>query len=235
LLVEHSNMLSLGWNVITRAAPSWWHVNLGTTYLNVPLATVSFISWQLSHVSTIEKKLVKQQYLQHMPSQYSELRPTNGQHRLAGLGHPSIFQGGLRLGFVTARHPSSGHQPNCAALNRGCHLYSAWRPSRWALAHITSLLCTALTVHIARKCLWFTWWWKLTNDALGWLYENSACYTPFTRYNWLSHRLYNPSDNRLDVCIHDATCCPTGCQIGLTTVLTTGCILKNVTKWWVSE
>jgi len=33
-------MLSLGWNVITRAAPSWWHVNLGTTYLNVPLATV---------------------------------------------------------------------------------------------------------------------------------------------------------------------------------------------------
>jgi len=40
LLVEHSNMLSLGWNVITWAAPSWWHVNLGTTYLNVPLATV---------------------------------------------------------------------------------------------------------------------------------------------------------------------------------------------------
>ena len=29
-----------GWNVITRAVPSWWHVNLGTTYLNVPLATV---------------------------------------------------------------------------------------------------------------------------------------------------------------------------------------------------
>jgi len=40
LLVEQSNMLSLGWNVITRAAPSWWHVNLGTTYLNGPLATV---------------------------------------------------------------------------------------------------------------------------------------------------------------------------------------------------
>jgi len=33
LLLEHSNMLSLGWNVITRAAPSWWHVNLGTTYV----------------------------------------------------------------------------------------------------------------------------------------------------------------------------------------------------------
>ena len=29
-------------------------------------------------------------------------------------------------------------QPNFAALNRGRHLYSAGRPSRWALAHISS-------------------------------------------------------------------------------------------------
>jgi len=26
-----------------------------------------------------------------------------------------------------------------AAFNRGCHLYSAGRPSRWAFAHISSL------------------------------------------------------------------------------------------------
>jgi len=31
---------------------------------------------------------------------------------------------------------SSGRQPNVAALNRGRHLRSAGRPSRWALAHI---------------------------------------------------------------------------------------------------
>ena len=31
---------------------------------------------------------------------------------------------------------SSGCQPYFAALNRGRHLYSAGRPSRWALAHI---------------------------------------------------------------------------------------------------
>jgi len=31
---------------------------------------------------------------------------------------------------------SSGCQPNFAALNGGRHLYSAGRPSRWALAHI---------------------------------------------------------------------------------------------------
>ena len=29
-----------------------------------------------------------------------------------------------------------------AALNRGRHLYSAGRPSRWALAHISSYLCS---------------------------------------------------------------------------------------------
>ena len=42
----------------------------------------------------------------------------------------------VRLGSVTARHSSSGRQPNFAALNRGRRLYSAGRPSRWALAHI---------------------------------------------------------------------------------------------------
>ena len=47
-----------------------------------------------------------------------------------------IFQRVSHLGSVTARHSSTGHQPNFAALNRGRHLYSARGPSRWALAHI---------------------------------------------------------------------------------------------------
>jgi len=82
------------------------------------------------------EKLVKQQYLLHMSSSYGELRPTNGWDRLASLGHPSKFQWVWRLGSITARHSSSGRQPNFAALNRGRHLYSTGRPSRWALAHI---------------------------------------------------------------------------------------------------
>ena len=57
---------------------------------------------------------------------------------MANLGHPSKFQRVSRLGSVTARHSSSGRQPNFAALNRGRHLYSAGRPSGWALAHISS-------------------------------------------------------------------------------------------------
>ena len=51
-------------------------------------------------------------------------------------GTPSKFQLVSPLGSVTARHSSSGHQPNFAALNRGRHLYSAGRPSRLALVHI---------------------------------------------------------------------------------------------------
>jgi len=94
------------------------------------------ISSQLSHVSTTGKKLVKQQYLLRMSSQYGELRPTCGSDRFVSLGHYSKLQRLSCLGSVTARRSSSGRQPNFAALNRGCHLYSAGRPSRWALAHI---------------------------------------------------------------------------------------------------
>ena len=94
------------------------------------------------------KKLVKQQCLPHMSSQYGELRSTSGWDLLASFGHSSKFQRVSRLGSVTARHLSSGRQPNFAALNRGRHLHSAERPSRWALAHILvlmSLLSIAVT------------------------------------------------------------------------------------------
>ena len=48
---------------------------------------------------------------------------------------------------ITARHWSTGRQPNCGVVQgmelrnfrRGCHLYSAGRPSRWASAHILAL------------------------------------------------------------------------------------------------
>jgi len=73
-----------------------------------------------------------------MPSQYGELRPTSSWDLLASLGHPCKFQRVLCLGSVTARHYSSGCQPNSTALNRGRRLYLAGRPSHWTLAHISS-------------------------------------------------------------------------------------------------
>jgi len=54
------------------------------------------------------KKIVKQQYLFHISSQYGELRPTNWWDQLASLGHPSKFQQASCLGFNTA--PTSLNQ-----------------------------------------------------------------------------------------------------------------------------
>ena len=51
------------------------------------------ISSQLRHVSTIGKKIVKQQYLLHMFPQYGELRPTSGWDRSGSLGHTADFDG----------------------------------------------------------------------------------------------------------------------------------------------
>ena len=48
------------------------------------------------------------------------------------------------IGSVTARHSGSGREPNFAALSTGRHLYSAGRPSRWALAHIL-VICSSGT------------------------------------------------------------------------------------------
>jgi len=78
-------------------------------------------------------------------SEYGELRPTSGWDRFGSLGHPSYFQRLPRLRSVSARQSSSERQPNFAALNRGRHLCSAGRPSRWALAHISSF-CSANSV-----------------------------------------------------------------------------------------
>jgi len=83
------------------------------------------------------KKLLKQKCLLQMSLQYGELRSTSGWDCFVSLGHPSICQRVWRLGSVTARHSSSGRQPNFAAMNRGRHLYSAGWPSRWALTHIS--------------------------------------------------------------------------------------------------
>ena len=107
------------------------------------------------------KKVVKQQCLPHMSTLYGELRPTSGWDLLASLGHACKFQRVSRLGSVTARHSSSGRQPNFAALNRGCHLYSAGRPSRWALAHVSSLeSVTKLTTKKGRPAMrtWRAGW-----------------------------------------------------------------------------
>jgi len=55
-------------------------------------------SSQLRHVSTIEKKLVKQQYLLQLTAQHGKLRTTNSR--------------ASRLSFITAVMSLTGSQPN---------------------------------------------------------------------------------------------------------------------------
>ena len=110
------------------------------------------ISSQVRHLLTIWKELTKQQYLPYIAIQYGELRPTRGWDLLASLRHQCKFQHVSRLGSVTARQSSSGRQPNFAPLNRGSHLYSAWRPSRWAFAHI--LVITGFHFYSYSKLDW---------------------------------------------------------------------------------
>ena len=88
------------------------------------------ISWHVRHILTIGKKLVKQQYLLQMSSQYGKLQPTNGCDRLASLRHPSEFQRVSRLGFVTAPKSLNGGQPNfawCLAVSCACTSYIHFR------------------------------------------------------------------------------------------------------------
>jgi len=81
---------------------------------------------QLRHVSTLGKKLVKQQYLLHMFSQYGELRPISSWDWFTSLGHPSKFQCVSGLGFVRATTLLNGGQPNfvwCLAISWAATLY----------------------------------------------------------------------------------------------------------------
>jgi len=96
------------------------------------------ISSQLRHVSTIGKKLVKQQYLLYMSPQYGELGPLAAEIVSLVWCTPGNFNGFRVLAALL--HGTIVSQT--AALNRGRHLYSAGRPSRWALAHILVVVIT---------------------------------------------------------------------------------------------
>jgi len=57
----------------------------------------------------------------------------------------------------TAWHSCSGRQPNFVALTRGCHLYSAGRPSRRALAHILVVFSFFIILFCLVPCGRLSW------------------------------------------------------------------------------
>jgi len=125
---------------------TWLAGNAGTKK-NRHLHTIAQLCWaislQLRHVSTIGKNLLSSNISPTCPYNMVNLGPLaaeivslvwgtlanlNGFRFLAALLHGTLVM------CVS----------QTAALNRGRHLCSAGRPSRWALAHISSLLWNLL-------------------------------------------------------------------------------------------
>ena len=102
------------------------------------------------------KKIVKQQYLLHMSSQYGELRPSNGWDRFGSLVHPSWFQRVSRLGSVSARHSSTGRQPNCGVEQRAPPIFGKAAITLgivpWALSHILVCICYSIYLILFGVC-----------------------------------------------------------------------------------
>jgi len=99
------------------------------------------ISSQIRHYRQSKKNFLSSNISPYMSLQYGELRPTSGWGRFVSLGTPANFNG---FCFLAALLHSQ-----TAALNRGCHLYSAGRPSRWALAHISSFFWFLRSLHLS--------------------------------------------------------------------------------------
>jgi len=91
---------------MTQKSPSVHHRTTLSSYI--------FATKAYTGTDNIGKKLVKQQYLVHMSSQYGERLFSNSWDRFGSLGHPSKFQRVSSLGFVTAPTSLDGRQPNFA-------------------------------------------------------------------------------------------------------------------------
>ena len=110
------------------------------TQKNRHLGTITQLCWavpvssQLRHRQS-EKNLLSSNTTSTCPRNMVNFGPLTAEIGSGVWGTPENFNG-FRVGSLTARHSTSGHQPNFVALNRGRHMYSAVRPSRWALADI---------------------------------------------------------------------------------------------------
>ena len=98
------------------------------------------ISSQLRHVSTIGKNLFSSNTSATCPGNMVNFGLLSAEIGSGVWGTLANFNRFHLLAALLHGSQSIGHQPNFAALNRGRrHLYLTGRPSRWALAHISSI------------------------------------------------------------------------------------------------
>jgi len=92
------------WNVLHAAH---WKYRTQKIVKNSPsghhrITLSDYIFTTKAHIDNRKKKLVKQQYIPHMSSQYGELRPTDGWDQFVSVGHPCKFQRVSHFRFVSA-------------------------------------------------------------------------------------------------------------------------------------
>ena len=129
------------WNLLHAAR---WKCRTQKVAKNCRLGTIAqlcrAISSQPRHVSTIGKKLLSSDMSSTCPHNMVNFGLLTSEIHPVVWGTPANFNWFRVLAALLHGIYSSGRQPNFAGLNRGRHLCSAGRPSRWALAHILVII-----------------------------------------------------------------------------------------------
>jgi len=107
-------------------------------------------------VDNRKKKLVKQQYLPYMSHNMVNFGPLAAEIVSLVWGTPGNFNRFHVLAALLHGTLVMGVSQT-EALNRGRHLYLAGRPSRWALAHISSSFCFHMMVILYATSLFRFW------------------------------------------------------------------------------
>ena len=102
-----------------------------------PTTLSAYIFATKACIDNPKKNLLSSNISSTCPHNMVNLRPTSGWDRFVSLGTLGNFNG-FRVWAALLHGTVVVGVSQTAAFNRGRHLYSAGRPSRWALAHIST-------------------------------------------------------------------------------------------------
>jgi len=111
------------------------------------------ITLQLRHVSTIGKNLLSSNISPTCPHNMVNFGPLAAEILSLVWGTPGNFNGFQVLAAALLHGTLVVGVSQTAALNRGRHQYSAGRPSRWALAHISSFFYFSALLYMGKIVL----------------------------------------------------------------------------------
>jgi len=132
-----------------------------------------------------------------MSLQYGELRPTSGWDCFVSLGDPGKFQQVSRLGSVTARHSTSGRQPNCGVEQRAPPIFGRAAITLGIGLHfyfVFILCCSIFMFHMNVRFCCIRFRFFSTSQDIGWeesLWNDLRCVQLDVK-PWLKIKVKNP-------------------------------------------